>query len=110
MSNIDELKDYFNNLEEVKRFKELEKYINNNKNLKALIDSYHQKQKQYVNALEFKQENQAKIYEDELAKLKNEILDIPFVDEYLELIDIINQKLEIVSSELNYKLDKIIND
>ncbi len=110
MSNIDKLKDYFNNSEEVKRFKELEKYIENNENLKNKIDSYHLKQKQYVNAKEFNQENQAKIYEDELAKMKEEILDIPFVDEYLELVDIINQKLELISDELTYKLDKIIND
>ncbi len=110
MRNIDELKKYFADSEEVKRFKELEKYIEKNQDLKNKIDLYHSKQQQYVNAKEFNQEIQAKIYEDELAKLKEEILDIPFVDEYLELIDIINQKLELLTNELNYKLDKIIND
>ena len=69
-----------------------------------------EKQKQLVNAKEFNQKEQAKIYEEEYNKLKQELLDMPFVEEFLELVDILNSKLNIISSELEDKLDKIIND
>ena len=109
MSNIDELKEYFNDLEEVKRFKELESYILNNDKIKKAFEALKEKQKQYVNAKEFNQLNQAKIYEEEMNELKKELLDMPFVEEYLELIDIINEKFNELTDSLENKLDKIIN-
>jgi len=110
LSNIDKLQNYFSNLDETKRFKELENYIKNNKKIKKLYDDMLEKQKQLVNAKEFNQEEQAKIYEEEYNKLQQELLDMPFVEEFLELVDILNSKLNIISSELEDKLDKIIND
>lgn len=110
MSNIDKLKDYFNDLEETKRLKELENYINNNEKIKKAFEALLEKQKQLINAKEFKQEKQAKIYEDEYNKLKEELYDMPFVEEYIELVEILNSKLEIVTSELENKLDRIINE
>ena len=110
MSNIDKLKDYFNDLEETKRLKELENYINNNEKIKKAFEALLEKQKQLINAKEFKQEKQAKIYEDEYNKLKEELYDMPFVEEYIELVEILNSKLEIVTSELENKLDKVINE
>jgi len=110
LSNIDELKNYFNNLEEVKRFKELEKYILNNEKIKKAFEALKEKQKQYVNAKEFNQINQAKIYKEEMDNLKKELIEMPFVEEYLELVDIINEKLDTLTNELEIKLDKIIND
>jgi cell fate (sporulation/competence/biofilm development) regulator YmcA (YheA/YmcA/DUF963 family) len=110
LSNIDKLKDYFNDLEETKRLKELENYINNNEKIKKAFEALLEKQKQLINAKEFKQEKQAKIYEDEYNKLKEELYDMPFVEEYIELVEILNSKLEIVTSELENKLDKIINE
>ncbi len=110
MNNIDELKNYFLSLEEVKRFKELENYILNNKKIKDSFESLKEKQKQLVNAKEFNQKVQYKIYEEEYLKQKEELLDMPFVEEYLELVDIINSKLEELSFELENKLNKIINN
>ena len=110
MSNIDKLQNYFSNLDETKRFKELENYIKNNKKIKKLYDDMLEKQKQLVNAKEFNQEEQAKIYEEENNKLQQELLDMPFVEEFLELVDILNSKLNIISSELEDKLEKVIND
>ena len=110
MSNIDKLKDYFKDLEETKRLKELENYINNNEKIKKAFEALLEKQKQLINAKEFKQEKQAKIYEDEYNKLKEELYDMPFVEEYIELVEILNSKLEIVTSELENKLDKVINE
>lgn len=110
MNNIDELKNYINNLEETKRYKELEKYIDNNEKIKLKFDELKEKQKQLVNAKEFNQLNQAKIYEDEYNKIKEELFNMPFVEEYIELVEIINEKLDLIANEIENKLDKIIND
>ena len=110
MNNIDELKNYINNLEETKRYKELEKYIDNNEKIKLKIAELKEKQKQLVNAKEFNQLKQAKIYEDEYNKIKEELFNMPFVEEYVELVEIINEKLDLIANEIENKLDKIIND
>ncbi len=110
MNNIDELKNYINNLEETKRYKELEKYIDNNEKIKLKFAELKEKQKQLVNAKEFNQLKQAKIYEDEYNKIKEELFNMPFVEEYVELVEIINEKLDLIANEIENKLDKIIND
>ncbi len=110
MNSIIKLKDYFNNLEEVKRIKELKPYIENNNDIKALMNELQLKQKQIVNAKEFNQFNQLKIYNLEYEKIKEELYNIPFVEEYIELVDYVNNLLNELVNEIDFKLDKLINE
>ena len=73
MSNIQELKNYFNELPEVKRIHELENYIDNNINIKNKFKKLKSLQKKLVNSKEFNQINQYKVYEEEYNKLKKEL-------------------------------------
>ena len=109
MNRIEELKNYFINLDEVKRLKELEPYIKNNKEINDKFTLLLEKQKQIVNAREFKQINQLKIYEEEYKKIKEDLYNLPFVEEYLELVELINNKLEELKFFLEKKLDEAIN-
>ena len=109
MNRIEELKNYFTNLDEVKRLKELEPYIKNNKEINDKFNLLLEKQKQIVNAREFKQINQLKIYEEEYKKIKEDLYNLPFVEEYLELVELINNKLEELKFYLEKKLDEAIN-
>lgn len=109
MNKIDDLKNYFSNLEEVKRLHELEPYIKNNKAINEKFDLLINKQKQIVNAKEFNQSNQLKIYEEEYKKIKEELYALPFVEEYIELVELINNKLEDLKYYLEKKLDEAIN-
>lgn len=109
MNRIEELKNYFINLDEVKRLKELEPYIKNNKEINGKFNLLLEKQKQIVNAKEFKQINQLKIYEEEYKKIKEDLYNLPFVEEYLELVELINNKLEELKFYLEKKLDEAIN-
>ena len=109
MSNIEELKKYFNELPEVKRIHELENYIDNNKDIKIKFRNVKAIQKKIVNAKEFNQINQYKEYEKEYNNLKQELLDMPFVEEYLELLDLVDQMLISMTDSIEYKLDKKIN-
>ncbi|MCR5112520.1 MAG: YlbF family regulator [Acholeplasmatales bacterium] len=109
MNNIEALKNYFNDLPEVKRIHELEHYIDNNKDIKKKFSEVKAMQKKLVNAKEFNQVNQYKTYEEEYTKLKSELLDMPFVEEYLELLDLVDQMLISLTDSIEYKLDKKIN-
>jgi len=100
---------YFNDLEEVKRLKELEPYIKSNNEINKKFDELKDIQKKMVASKEFELTNQYIIYQKEYNKTKEELLDLPFVDEYLELVDYVNQMLDNLASEINYLIDKDIN-
>lgn len=106
MSNrIENIKAYFNSLPEVIRIKELESFIDNNKEINDIFNEIKQIQKKMVNAKEFNQINQYKLYLDEYNLLKDRLMDLPFVEEYLELLEIVNQRL----LELTNIIEKNIN-
>lgn len=107
MSNrIDEIKNELLGMPEVIRFKELEGYINKNERINTLFSQVKEKQKQMINAKEFNQHNQYNIYNKEYNDLLNELYNLPFVEEYLELVDIINQKL----GSLSFLIEKEIEN
>ena len=103
------LLDYFNNIPEVIRLKELKNYIESNEKIINKFDEIKDIQKKIVNAKEFNQINQLKIYEDEYKKANEELLEIPFVEEYLELMDYVNNMLKNFSESLEYELNEKIN-
>lgn len=103
------LLDYFNNIPEVIRLKELKNYIESNEKIINKFDEIKNVQKQLVNAREFNQINQLKVYEDEYKRLNQELLDIPFVEEYLELMNYVDQMINSFVKEVEYQIDKKIN-
>ena len=109
MNSKDKLSEYFNNLEEVKRIKELEGYIDNNKDIKNKFNELKDLQKKLVNAKEYNQINQYNVYLKEYNNLKNELLDLPFVEEYLELLDYVNNMLNYLTKSIEMDIDKKIN-
>ena len=87
------LLDYFNNIPEVIRLKELKNYIESNEKIINKFDEI----------------NQLKVYEDEYKRLNQELLDIPFVEEYLELMNYVDQMINSFVKEVEYQIDKKIN-
>ena len=96
-------------LPEVKRIKELEAFIDNNDDIKALFDKLKAVQKQMVCAREFNQPKQFQIYKSEYDTIYNELLDKPFVEEYLELLEIVDNKLSLFTFSVENEINKIIN-
>ena len=109
MSSLDKLKDYFSKLPEVKRIHELETYIDNSKIINEKFDELKSIQKLMVSSLEFNQKKQYQVYQEEYNLKKEELLDLPFVEEYLELIDIVGEKLNDLSFVIENELYKAIN-
>lgn len=95
----------FNDLEEVKRIHQLENYIDKNTILKEKIEALKSKQKQMINAKEYNQVNQYSVYKKEYEEIYNEIIDFPFVEEYLELLDIVNDELKAIKDIIEIKIN-----
>lgn len=97
-------------LEIIKRIKALEKIIDSNESLNNKIDLLKETQKKMVNAKEFNQYNQYLEYKKEYDDMYEEILDFPFVEEYLELLDEANNLLLDVSYIIEKKINSQIKD
>jgi len=109
VSRISEIKNFYNSTPEVKRIHELEHYIDTNLDIKNKLIEIKNKQKQMVNAKECNLVNQYNTYESEYKALKEELLDMPFVEEYLELLEIVDDSLNTFSNEIEEELNKLIN-
>lgn len=106
---MNDIKQAFLESEEVQRLKALEGVLDKNPQLQSLISNLKEKQKQMVNAKEFHQPNQYAIYKKEYDDLYAQILDFPFVEEYLEVLENINSTLKNITGTIetiiNNKLD-----
>ena len=105
----DKIIDYFNSDEAVKRIKELENFIDNDKELNELISNLKKLQKKMINSKKYNLLNQYKIDLAEYNKLKEKIMEYPFVEEYLECLEIVNDKLKYISDGINEKINYLIN-
>ena len=94
---------------EVERIHELEAYIDNNKDIKRAFDSLKDIQRKMVSSKEFNQEKQYQMYLLEYNKKKEELLNMPFLEEYLELIEEVGYKLNDLSYFISNELHKKIN-
>ncbi len=109
MSRIKEVKVEFLATPEVKRIKELEAFIDNNDDINSLFIRLKEIQKQMVHAREYNQPNQYNIYKDEYNSVYNELLDMPFMEEYLELLEIVDGRLSSFTYTVEKEINKIIN-
>ena len=103
---MNKLKEEFLNTDLVKRIQSLENIIDNNPTLNEKLNSLKDLQKKMVNAKEFNQINQYKAYKEEYDKLYAEILEFPFVEEYLELLEQANNILLDICYIIENKINK----
>ena len=103
---MNKLKEEFLNTDLVKRIHSLEKVIDNNENINSKLIELKELQKKMVNAKEFNQINQYKVYKEEYDDLYDEILEFPFVEEYLELLEEANNKLLDICYIIENKINK----
>lgn len=108
MNSTDDIITYLNSLPEVIRLKELEKYIDNNPKINSKINELKDIQKKMVTSKEFNQLNQYKEYKNQYDSLLNEINDLPFVEEYLELLEIVDNILKGLTDNIEYKIENIM--
>ena len=109
MSNtIDEIISNFSSLDEVKRIKELEPLIDNNEEVKQKLDELLSIQKELINSRYYKLSTREEL-ENKYNQKKNEIIELPFLDEYLELLDFMDERLINFKSIVEKSINKDIN-
>ena len=106
VSRIQGLIDYYNELPEVKRLKELEPYYDNNSKISEILNQMDELNKKMKDAYGKEDYPNYKKYKDEYYNKYEELLDIPFVEEFKELIDIIYNRLELTSKIIDDELKK----
>lgn len=105
---MNRLKEEFLKSPEVKRIHELEKLFNDNEEIKQILQQIKLVQKKLVNAKEFNQAKQYAVYEKEYNSLNEKLLDYPFFEEYVELLEVTHDRLEqiafLIETKVNTKL------
>jgi len=109
VSNLDTIKSdlikSINELPNVKRLKELEAIIDSNPDINTKFDDLKLIQQNLVNARYYKVSDKITEYSSKLEAIKQEINNIPFLDEYLELLEeaylMLNNISKIISNEIS---------
>ncbi len=86
--------------EEIKRYKRIEKIINDNKELKMKIGALKSVQKQLVNAKEIQKPEAVRTFEARYQVLLDEIESYPLMSDYLALQSDINEMLQSIQDIL----------
>ena len=109
MNSKNKIIEYFNSLPEVARIKELEHYIDNNEKIKKAFNELKDIQKKMVASKEYNQINQYKIYKIDYENKRCELYDLPFVEEYLELLEYVDNLLIDFTNKIEEGIEKKIN-
>lgn len=105
-NRISHILKYFKDTPEVQRIKELEPYIDNNKKINELFSLLKDKQKELVRAQNGNDICDLKKIKQEYNDIKQKLLDLPFLEEYLELVDYEHNILQQLASEIEIELQK----
>ncbi len=111
MNFVNEIKAHLTDTPLIQRIKHLEKILDSNPQLKDLVHSLKDAQKKMVNAKEFHQTRQYEVYKSEYDQIYERILDFPFVEEYLSLLEEANDVLlnltNLIETKINKELEKV---
>ncbi|MGM9970976.1 MAG: YlbF family regulator [Anaeroplasmataceae bacterium] len=110
--NIDEIKDNLiksiNDLPNIKRLHELEGIIDSNPLIQEKFNRLKEIQKKKVNSDYYNKVNASKEYNKELLEIKKELADIPFLGEYIDLLEEAYYMLKNISLIMTDEINKNI--
>lgn len=102
LKKIYELKDIIENSEEFKKYKEINKKIDSNKKIKEKIELIKKIQQELVKSEHYKDYEKSKILEESLEKKKQELNEFPLYNEYIHIIEKLNESLSQIKGLENY--------
>lgn len=102
----EELYELFDQLEELDKYRKLEKLVNDDKSLNKRISDMKALQKQIVNAKAIGKTQAINQFEAEYETVKSAIEQIPKVDIYLDLQSEINEILKEINEIIEYEVNK----
>ncbi len=105
MRLLNDLINSLNDLEEVKRFKRLEKIISEDKGCFAKLKKLYEYQKQIINSKHYGLDENFKLFNDKYNELKKEIEENIIVELYMDSLNDMNELLDIITSIIKDKID-----
>lgn len=105
LSKLSELITEIKNDEQIQRFKELEKVIDHNESLREDFNTLLNYQKVMVGK-EYKKDSSVDEAREKYEKQLEVVLAYPVIEEYLELLDLINSDLRMIRSIIEQEIAK----
>ncbi len=105
MNSLKKLFDVLDRDPNLIRLQELEKVLDNRNEIKDLIHKKQEISKQMMNSKVIGLKNAYKDFKEQYDKINNDLLDFPFVCEYIDLLDYYNQLLSEMISYLETKIN-----
>ena len=99
---LDEVVTYICNSKEYQNCISLKKQMDENDEVKELVDKIKKYQKKYVNTYD-------KTIKLELDNLEKQLNEIPLYTIYLQNLEIVNEKIDYVKDSLNEYFDQLLN-
>ena len=109
MTEKQKLIEMINHDETIKRYKAIEKVINENQDLKDKINQLKTVQKQLVNAKEIQKEKSIQHFQEVYDQLLEEIESYPLMSDYLALQGDINEMIQTIAEVLEDGINKELN-
>ena len=106
MNSLEKLFDILDKDPYLKRLHELEEVLDKNKDIKDLIASKQEVSKQLMNAKVLGLTNTVADYKKAYDEINQKLIDYPFVEEYLELLDYYNDLLKDMISYLEHRINR----
>ena len=100
---INEVVSVITESDEFKECIELKKRMDENSDIKELVDTIKKLQKKYVQTMDDS-------VKEELDKVQEKLDSIPLYDSYQKKLAEVNQKIEIIKDELNDYFYKVVNE
>jgi cell fate (sporulation/competence/biofilm development) regulator YmcA (YheA/YmcA/DUF963 family) len=110
MSEKEKLIQMVLNNEEVKRYKSIEKLINDNKEIKSKMNQLKSVQKQLVNAKHIQKDEAVKQFQARYDELYTEIENYPLMSEYMALQGDINEMIQAIQDIIEDGIEKDMNE
>ncbi|MFA6800500.1 MAG: YlbF family regulator [Acholeplasmataceae bacterium] len=110
MTEKEKLLELLKSDEQIKRYKQIEKVMNNDIKIKTKINQLKTIQKQLINAKEIQKTQAIKKFQLAYDILLQEIESYPLMAEYLELQDVINHMLKEVVQIIEDKINKEVEN
>lgn len=98
--------DVINNNEKIKRYRELEKLVNEDQDVLNLIDELKAVQKQIVHAEKLEKKDMLKVLQEKADDINNSIFNYPVMAEYLDLQAEVNELIQSFKEVIETSLAK----
>ena len=110
MTSFDKMIEKLKGSEEIRRINQLEKVIDSNLELKNLILRKNEVSKLILNSKRVGLQNAYLEYKKEYDSINEKILAYPFVEEYLDLLNEMNDEIKLINQYLENKINKILEE